>query len=172
MRVSVSLGKVGVGPCGSVASRPLGRRGRVLGNGGPAAHENPHEQKCGFGTDHHARHYINGSAPRRTHERRSARLRRSPLIKLAGPRFLADANHRLQLFVKAPERLGLLEVGLSYRVQADLNGSAVVILVRNAKNALLTMKELAELGYSEILTSDLDGQLVDRARLESEVDAP
>jgi hypothetical protein len=161
MRVSVSLGKVGVGPCGSVASRPLGRRGRVLGNGGPAAHENPHEQKCGFGTDHHARHYINGSAPRRTHERRSARLRRSPLIKLAGPRFLADANHRLQLFVKAPERLGLLEVGLSYRVQAD-----------HAKNALLTMKELAELGYSEILTSDLDGQLVDRARLESEVDAP
>jgi hypothetical protein len=61
---------------------------------------------------------------------------------------------------------------LSYRVQADLNGSAVVILVRNAKNALLTMKELAELGYSEILTSDLDGQLVDRARLESEVGAP
>ena len=61
---------------------------------------------------------------------------------------------------------------MSYRVQADLNGNAVVILVRNAKNALLTMKELAELGYSEILTSDLDGHLVDRARLESEVGAP
>jgi hypothetical protein len=57
---------------------------------------------------------------------------------------------------------------VSYRVQADLNGSAVVILVRNAKNALLTMKELAELSYSEILTSDLDGRIVDRAWLEAE----
>jgi hypothetical protein len=57
---------------------------------------------------------------------------------------------------------------MSYRVQADLNGNAVVILVRNAKNALLTMKELAELGYSEILTSDLDGRIVDRAWLEAE----
>ena len=49
---------------------------------------------------------------------------------------------------------------MSYRVQADLNGSAVVILVKNAKNALLTMKELAELSYSEILTSDLDGRII------------
>jgi hypothetical protein len=57
---------------------------------------------------------------------------------------------------------------MSYRVQADLNGSAVVILVKNAKNALLTMKELAELSYIEILTSDLDGRIVERAWLEVE----
>lgn len=39
-------------------------------------------------------------------------------------------------------------------------------------DAMLKLVELAELDHTEVLTMDLDGQLVDPARLETEVGAP
>jgi hypothetical protein len=55
-----------------------------------------------------------------------------------------------------------------YRVQADLNGSGVVIVVGNARNALITIKELVDLGYSDVVTTDFEGRIVKRTWLETE----
>jgi hypothetical protein len=57
---------------------------------------------------------------------------------------------------------------MSYRVQADLNGSGVVIVVGIARNALIAIRELVDLGYSHVVTTDFEGRIVNRARLETE----
>ena len=57
---------------------------------------------------------------------------------------------------------------MSFRVQADLNGSGVAIVVANARNALIVIKELVDLGYSDVVTTDFEGRIVNRARLETE----
>jgi PleD family two-component response regulator len=57
---------------------------------------------------------------------------------------------------------------MPYRIHADTNGSAVVVIVETANEALAKMAELIELGCSDVVTKDLDGRLVDQARLETE----
>jgi hypothetical protein len=57
---------------------------------------------------------------------------------------------------------------MSFRVQADLNGSGAAIVVANARNALIVIKELVDLGYSDVVTTDFEGRIVNRARLETE----
>jgi hypothetical protein len=59
-------------------------------------------------------------------------------------------------------------IPVPYRVQAATNNSAVVVIVETANEALAKMAELIELGCSDVVTRDLDGQLVDQARLETE----
>jgi hypothetical protein len=61
---------------------------------------------------------------------------------------------------------------MPYRIHTTMNGSALTVIVQTAKDAMLKLVELAELGHTEVLTMDLDGQFVDRARLETEVGAP
>jgi hypothetical protein len=59
-------------------------------------------------------------------------------------------------------------IPVPYRVQAATNNSAVVVIVETANEALAKMAELIELRCSDVVTRDLDGQLVDQARLEAE----
>lgn len=50
---------------------------------------------------------------------------------------------------------------MPYRIHADMNGSALSIIVETAKDALAKMAELIELGHADVLARDLDGRLVD-----------
>ena len=57
---------------------------------------------------------------------------------------------------------------MPYRVHTNMNGSALTVIVETAKDALVKLVELVELGHTDVLTRDLDGRLVDHARLETE----
>ena len=61
---------------------------------------------------------------------------------------------------------------MPYRIHTTMNGSALTVIVQTAKDAMRKLVELVELGHTEVRTMDLDGQFVDRARLETEVGAP
>ena len=61
---------------------------------------------------------------------------------------------------------------MPYRIHADMRGSALTVIVETATEALAKMAELIELGCSDVVTRDLDGQLVDHARLEAEAALP
>lgn len=63
-------------------------------------------------------------------------------------------------------------IPVPYRVQATSNNSAVVVIVETATEALAKMAELIELGCSDVVTRDLDGQIVDHARLQTEAASP
>jgi hypothetical protein len=49
-----------------------------------------------------------------------------------------------------------------------MKGSALSVIVETANDALVKMAELIEHGYSDVVTKDFDGRLVDHARLETE----
>jgi hypothetical protein len=57
---------------------------------------------------------------------------------------------------------------MPYRVHVDVKGSALSVIVETANDALVKMAELVEHGYSDVVTKDFDGRLVDHARLETE----
>jgi hypothetical protein len=61
---------------------------------------------------------------------------------------------------------------MPYRVHADMRGSALTVIVETATEALAKMRELVEIGYTDILTRDLDGRIVDKGLLETETGAP
>lgn len=57
---------------------------------------------------------------------------------------------------------------MPYRVHATSDNSTLAVIVETANNALTKMAELIEHGYSDVVTKDFDGQLVDHAQLETE----
>jgi hypothetical protein len=57
---------------------------------------------------------------------------------------------------------------MPYQIQANMHGSGFTVVVETAAAALEKMAALLELGATNVITRDLDGQLVDQARLESE----
>jgi hypothetical protein len=110
----------------------------------------------------------------------------SALVRWAGPRFFEEPTAATGIAVQG-RRFFQIDDGLrgrrnisplshrrprqipmSYRVQADLNGSGVVIVVGIARNALIAIEELVDLGYSDVVTTDFEGRIVNRAWLEIE----
>ena len=60
---------------------------------------------------------------------------------------------------------------MPYRVHANIKGSAWFVVITTAREALVKMAELIELGHTKVVTCDLEGRIVTNDALEAEVTA-